>query len=96
MKEYKVPLGNVAQTLADGRTVAPGERVKLSDEDVSDNGDLFSQGKLIAVSDAGEELADKSAASYDRKTAGAEEDLEEQLEDSPSTAAVRTEGGDGQ
>jgi len=62
VKEYKVPLERHAQDLADGRVVAPGDRVRLSDEDalVPHNAALLAEGALIPVSDKGEEIQNKA------------------------------------
>lgn len=71
MKEFKVPLNEHAQDLADGRVVAPGERIKLSDDEVKDehHARLFAEGKLISVSEEGEDLATKAARSHGRAVA---------------------------
>jgi len=100
MKEYKVGLEHVVQTLADGRVVAPGERTKLSDADVKENARLFSEGKLIPISDKGDDVVDKAVAAYERQVAKETEALEQHAAEEPDSGAVQTEatteGGDGQ
>jgi hypothetical protein len=60
MKEFFVPLTDVAQTLADGRTVAPGERVKLTAQQEADNKGLIederlSPAKLVVSTEGGDQ-----------------------------------------
>jgi hypothetical protein len=48
MTEFRY-VGDRADVLANGRPVEPGEFVKLSDEDESDNQELIDTGKLLKI-----------------------------------------------
>lgn len=50
MAEYKVPLhANRPVDLVNGGTLAPGESVKLTAEQVKENADLIEEGLLVAL-----------------------------------------------
>lgn len=70
MKQYFVPL-NVGHgvDLHDGRPVAPGERVQLSDEDALHpyNAELLSAGLLEPVSEKGEKIDEKATRATSRR-----------------------------
>lgn len=70
MKQYWVPL-NIGHgvDLHDGRPVAPGERVGMSDEDAlhPHNAELLSAGLLSPVSEKGEEIDQKATRATARR-----------------------------
>jgi len=75
-KKYRF-VGGHADMLGDGRPVAPGDFVQLTDEDLKDphNEALAADGLLLAVSDAGEAEVEKAARRVERdeaKTKGGE------------------------
>lgn len=69
-KKYRY-VGNHAETLDDGRPVAPGDYVHLTDEEMKSpqNSSLAAEGVLIGMSDAGEEQIDKAETRVKREEA---------------------------
>lgn len=70
MKQYWVPLEvGHSVDLHDGRIVAPGTRVSLSDEDALDphNAELLAANLLSPVSEKGEEIDQKATKATARR-----------------------------
>lgn len=59
MTEYRY-IGKTPDTLANGRPVAPGEFVELSDEEIKTNQGLFEEGRLLEVKKAGRRSSAKA------------------------------------
>jgi hypothetical protein len=76
-KEFKCVSGHAEDLEPDGRVVAPGERVPLTDEEVNLNARLFAEEKFIAVSDQGQRVIDSAVKKYEKELKGDTEELEE-------------------
>lgn len=89
-EEYKCVSSHPEDLEPDGRVVAPGERIELFEEEVSQNARLFAEDRFIAVDDAGGNTASDAVDSYNlaletaaREATPAVGEIETNVQDEP-------------